>query len=102
MDSEYLGNKYRTTLTFVKSIWSSQILNKLFTYGIHDLKLESLLINWKQFVAIAGRGEHSNKIKNYLSSENTLSMVYHKDLFLIQYYIYTHTPSPAINIDTRY
>ena len=48
------------------------LLNKLCAYGICGLALKwfrSYLSNRKQFVEIAHRNEHSNEIKNYLSSE---------------------------------
>ena len=48
------------------------LLNKLCAYRIRGLALKwfrSYLTNQKQFVEIAHRSEHSNEIKNYLSSE---------------------------------
>ena len=48
------------------------LLNKLCAYGIRGLSLKwfrSYLTNQKKFVEIAHRNEHSNEIKNYLSSE---------------------------------
>ena len=52
------------------------LLNKLWAYGLCGLALKwfkSYLTNRKQFVEIAHRYEHSNEIKNYLSSEQYIN-----------------------------